>query len=62
MQDYLLTPQRRGIIHQLLPKEQIEAIWNNTMRLSGDRRSKLLYALFCLEYWMCNREQAVGSK
>ena len=55
MQDYLLTPQGRGIIHQLLPKEQIEAIWNNTMRLSGDRRSKLLYALFCLEYWMCNR-------
>jgi asparagine synthase (glutamine-hydrolysing) len=53
MADYLLTQNKNGILHQLIPASAIEDIWYKADEYSGDRRSKLLYTLFCLEYWYC---------
>ncbi|MFN5134960.1 MAG: asparagine synthase (glutamine-hydrolyzing), partial [Chitinophagaceae bacterium] len=55
MAAYILGKQQKGIIHDLIPYNMLEQLWNNTANFSADRRSKLLYSLFCVEYWHCEQ-------
>jgi asparagine synthase (glutamine-hydrolysing) len=54
IQDHLLS--NSAGIYSYFPKKVIEAILRRNLRISEDRRSKMIYCLFAMEYWLQHRK------